>query len=406
MLTTAKIEAAQPKQKVFKLADSLGLYLLVYPNGIKGWRHRIRINGRDTTLSYGNYPEVKLKRAREKRDATRVKLADGINPVAEKRAEKIAGANTFKSIATEWLEGGCPPNKNNHRLDPKSILRHTRRLEIHIYPHHGNLPISAVTVQDLHKTLRRIITKGNYETARRVRSICSRVFRYAVATGRADRDPAADLRDALPSIAAVSFAAITDPAEIGPLLRAIDGYEGQPSVVSALRLAPYVFVRPGELRCATWSEINLEKAEWLIPAARMKMSRDHWVPLAKQSVRILKEAQALSGKGDLVFPGIRSRRRPISDNTLNAALRRLGYTREQMTGHGFRSMASTRLNEMGFDADIIEAQLAHVDSNRVRAIYNRAQYAEKRRRMMQNWADYLDGLRSNGGGNVIAIGAG
>lgn len=407
MLTDKQIKAAAPHPeghkshgKPKKLPKEQGLYLIVYPNGVKGWRHSIRVNGKETTLSYGNYPDVSLKDARQRRDETRQKLVKGINPVAEKRTQKLAQADTFKAVALEWLEAGCPPNRHNRPIDADTVGQLRRRLETYVFPYHGNAPIKSITAPELHQTLRRIVARRKHETAHRVRSVCSRVFRFAVATGRAERDPAGDLRDALPSVAVQSFAAITDPAEIGKLMRAIDGYEGQPTVMAALKLLPYVFTRPGELRNAEWQEIDLKQGEWSIPAGRMKMSRDHWVPLSEQAVSILADLQRLTGRGRLVFPSIRSRERPISENTLNAALRRLGYTSEQMTSHGFRSMASTRLNELGFDADAIELQLAHVDKNRIRAIYNRAEYADKRRAMMQRWADYLDGLRD---GNVTAI---
>ena len=403
MLTDAKIRAAKPAKKQYKFPKENGLYVLVYPNGKKGWRHSITVNGLETTLSYGNYPDVSLKLAREKRDETRRALARGVNVVAQRQAEKQARADTFEAICREWLNDGCPPNKKGRPLEPDTIAQLTRRLEKYVFPRHGRVPIKDISAPDLHQTLRHIVSKGNIETAHRVRSVCSRVFRYAVVTGRALHDPAADLRDALPSAQTQSFAAITDTKEIGELLRAIDSYQGQPSTHGALRLAPYVFVRPSELRSAMWDEIDLEAAEWTIPAARMKMSRDHWVPLSKQAVAILEDLYQHTGTCSLVFPGIRSRKRPISENTLNGALRRLDYTSEQMTTHGFRTMASTRLNEMGFDPDVIEAQLAHVDSNSVRAIYNRAEYRQKRRNMMQSWGDYLDGLKTDKQSKIVAI---
>ncbi len=403
MLTDTKIKAAKPAEKQYKLPKENGLFILVYPNGKKGWRHSITVNGKETMLSYGNYPEISLKLAREKRDETRKLIARGINPVARRQAEQQASADTFEAIAREWLDAGCPPNKNGLPLEPKTIDQIRTRLAHHIFPRHGRVPINDITVQDLHQTLRRMVSKGMVKTAHLVRSICSRVFRYAVATGRAERDPAADLRDALRSVATKSFAAITDPKEIGELLRAIDGYQSQPAVMAALKLAPLVFVRPGELRGAEWSEFDLDAAEWRIPAARMKMSRDHWVPLSRQAVAILEDLREHTGTSSLVFPGIRSRKRPISENTLNGALRRLDYTSEQMTTHGFRTMASTRLNELSFDSDAIEAQLAHKDRNAVRRIYNRAQYADKRRTMMQSWADYLDGVKADKTSKVVAI---
>ncbi len=404
MLTDAQIKAAKAAKKQYKLPKENGLFILVYPNGKKGWRHSItNVNGLETLLAYGTYPATSLKLAREKRDETRKLLARGIDPVAQRKAEIQARADTFEAVAREWLDAGCPPNKNGRPVDPKTIAQLTRRLENHIFPYHGKVPIKDITVQELHQSLRRIVTKGNKKTAHRVRSVCSRVFRYAVATGRAERDPAADLRDALPSVATQSFAAITDPKEIGELLRAIDSYSGQPSTHAALKLAPYVFVRPSELRGATWDEIDLEAGEWVIPAARMKMTRDHIVPLSRQAVAILKDLHRITGNGHLVFPGMRGRKRPIAENTLNVALRQIDYTSEQMTAHGFRTMASTRLNELGFDPDVIEAQLAHVDRNAVRRIYNRAEYADKRRTMMQAWADYLDGLKADKTSKVVAI---
>lgn len=396
-------DAPNVKPKSYKLPKERGLYLIVYPNGRKGWRHAITVNGKETTLSYGNYPAVSLADARDKADETRRMLARGINPVAHRQAVKEARADTFEAIAREWLQAGCPPNKNGKPVDPGTIAQLTRRLEKYVFPRHGKTPIKEITVPDFHGTLRRIVSKGNIETAHRCRSVASRVFRYAVATGRADRDPAADLKDALPSVQTQSFAAITDPDAIGALLRAIDGYQGQPSVMAALKLAPLVFVRPSELRGAEWSEIDLEKGEWSIPASRMKMDRKHLVPLSNQAVDILKELQSITGHRRLVFPGIRSADRPMSENTMNAALRRLGYTTEEMTTHGFRSMASTRLNELGFDPNVIEAQLAHVDANAVRRIYNRAEYIAKRRKMMQAWSDYLDGLRADKHSKVTAL---
>ena len=403
MLTVKQISAAKPAKKQYKLPRERGLYLLVYPNGVKGWRHSITNKGRETTLSYGNYPDVSLKLARQKRDETRLQLAQGIDPVARKRAEKQARENTFEAVAREWLNAGCPPNKNNKPVEQSTIYQLTRRLENHVFPRHGRVPIRDITVPELHQTLRRIVIQGNVKTAHCVRSVCGRVFRYAIATGRAERDTAADLKDALPSADTKSFAAITEPAEIGELLRAIDSYSGQPSTREALRLAPYVFVRPSELRWAEWAEVDLDASEWTIPAARMKMSRDHWVPLSNQAVAILRDLHRITGRRRLVFPGIRSAERPISENTLNGALRRLDYTSEQMTSHGFRTLASTRLNELGFDPDVIESQLAHVDRNAVRRIYNRAEYADKRRTMMQSWADYLDGLKSDKQKKVVAI---
>ena len=312
--------AEKPAEKQKKLHAENGLYLLIYPDGSKSWRHRITVNGRDTTLSYGPFgpaPKTTLKVAREKRDETLHQLRHGIDPVAQKRAEKQSKTDSFEAIAREWLDAGCPPNKKGRPIESATVKQLQRRLENYVFPRHGRVPINDISASDLHRTLRHIVSDGTIETAHRVRSVTSRVFRYAVVTGRADRDPAADLRDALPSVATKSFAAITDPVEIGALLRAIDKYDGRPETLAALKLAPLVFVRPSELRGAEWTEIDMDKAEWTIPGARMKMSRDHWVPLASQAVAILDDLYKHTGNGSLVFPGIRSRKRPISENTLN-----------------------------------------------------------------------------------------
>ena len=267
-------------------------------------------------------------------------------------------------------------------------------LETFIFPTLGKLAVDAISSPDLLAALRRIEAKGAHETAHRTKARCGQVFRYAIATGRALRDPSADLRGALAPAVSVPRAAITDPKRIGELLRAIDGYTGAGATLAALRLAPLVFVRPGELRKAEWSEIDLQAAEWRIPAARMKMREEHIVPLSTQAVSVLREIQALTGDGRFVFPSIRVKSRAMSDNTINAALRRLGYSTEEMTGHGFRALASTRLNEMGWPPDVIERQLAHAERDKVRAVYNRAQYLTERRKMMQAWADYLAALRT------------
>jgi integrase len=265
-----------------------------------------------------------------------------------------------------------------------------------VFPYIGKHPIEALKAADVLKVLRRIESRGTHETAHRVRSLCGRVFRYAVATGRAERDPTADLKGALAPANNENFAAITDPAKVGQLLRAIDGYVGQPTVHAALKLAPLVFVRPGELRAAEWSEFDLDGAEWRIPAERMKAGELHIVPLSSQALEIIADLQLITGDGKYLFPSLRTTSRPISDGTINAALRRLGYSAEEMTGHGFRTMASTLLNEKGWHPDLIELQLAHKDRNKVRAAYNRAERLAERRKMMQSWADYLDGLKAGG----------
>lgn len=417
----------------YKLPKEGGLTVMVHPrsrrnpNGRKQFLHYLTIagpkdengrrgKGRSTTLTYGDYREadgpeleghITLEEARQQAAANRALARKGIDPVAkreiEERAEQRAKAESFKAIAEEWLAAGCPGKRQDERPKPSTIAQYRKRLENHLYPFHGATPVGEIDTEQLHQTLRRLTGKGTIETAERVRSLASRIFRYAVATGRAGQDPAASLAEAIPASKTKHFAAIIDPTEIGALLRAIDGYEGQPSVSFALKLAPHVFVRPGELRTAEWSEIDLEKGEWIVPAAKAKKGRDHLVPLSRQAVQLLTELKRWTGNRRYVFPGIRDpRNRPISDNALNAALRRMGYTHDQMVSHGFRTLASTRLNELGFDADHIEFQLAHVNRDRIRGIYNRAQWVEQRRAMMQSWSDYLDGLKA--GASVTAIG--
>jgi len=377
-----------------KLFDSAGLFLLIDPPRRPGWRLKYRFAGREKLLSLGVYPDVSLKRAREKRDDARRLIVDGSDPSLERKADRTARADTFKAIATEWL------TMQKH-VTAGTVQRDRDRLAKFIYPSLGSQPIAGITAPQLLAALKRIEARGRRETAHRTKSVCSRVFRYAVATGRAERDPCGDLRGALATPVTRNFAAIVEPGRIGELLRAIDGYQGQPSAQAALKLAPYVFVRPGELRQAEWAEIDLDAAEWRIPAARMKARNVHLVPLSTQAVTILRELEALTGDGRYCFPSLRTAARPISNNTINAALRRLGYSSEEQTGHGFRSMASTLLNEQGFPPDVIELQLAHKERNQVRAAYNRAQRLAERRKMMQAWADYLDGLRA--GARVIPI---
>jgi integrase len=387
-LTEVAVRSAKPSAKDTKLFDGRGLYLLVCANGSKLWRLKYRFAGREKLLSLGPYPDVGLKQAREQREAARKLVASGIDPSSHRKREKAAQTNTFDAVASEWLA-----------LQAKSLMESTlsrerSRLERFIFPHLGSRPIAQITPPELLAALRRIELRGTNESAHRTRSICSRVFRYAVATGRAERDCTADLRGALPPVTGGHFAAITEPAKIGELLRAIDGYIGQPSTAYALRMAPYVFVRPGELRRAEWREFDLNGAEWRIPGERMKAREPHLVPLARQANDLLRALRPITGHGRYLFPSLRSSARPISDNTINAALRSLGYDGQEMTGHGFRSMASTALNEQGWHPDLIELQLAHAERNKVRGAYNRAQRLRERRQMMQAWADYLDTLRA------------
>ncbi|MCQ4164678.1 tyrosine-type recombinase/integrase [Tahibacter harae] len=390
-LTDTEARKTPPSDRPQKLFDGGGLYLLINPNGTRWWRLKYRVAGSEKLLSLGVYPEVSLKAARERREELRRQLKAGIDPGQQRRAEKLsqagAVADTFEAIANEWLE------LQKKRLAPATHSKCRWMLDGYLIPAFGRLPMGDVTPPMILAALRLIESKGAHETAHRCRAFCGRIFRYAIATSRAERDPSADLRGALAPVVHTPRAAITDPERIGDLLRAIDGYEGHYPTLYALRLAPLVFTRPGELRCAEWAEIDLDGAEWVIPGRRMKMRQEHIVPLSTQAVEILRAAHKVSSNSRFVFPGVRNRAEPLSNNTINAALRRLGYPKDEMTGHGFRALASTRLNEMGWAPDVIERQLAHAEANRVRAVYNRAQYLPERRKMMQAWADYLDGLR-------------
>ena len=390
ILSDTRIRAAKPMERPYKLFDERGLYLLVTPTGNRLWRLRYRMGALEKLLALGAYPDVPLKRAREKRDEARKLIADGIDPNARRKAERSAQAETFEAVANEWLE------LHKSSLAPETISMLGTRLRSFLYPYIGSRPVAVITAQELLAALRRIEARGRHETAHRVRALAGRVLRYAVATGRAPHDVAADLKDALAPVKSKNFASVTDPRRVGELMRAIHGYGGHPVTALALKLAPLVFVRPGELRAAEWSEFDLENADWRIPAARMKMREPHVVPLSRQALAILRELQPLARGGRYLFPSLRTRDRPMSDNTINAALRRLGYTSEEQTGHGFRSMASTLLNEQGFPPDVIELQLAHAERSKVRAAYNKAQRLPERRKMMQAWADYLEGLGAGG----------
>jgi integrase len=389
-LTDTSIRNAKPKEKAYKLADERGLFMLVHPNGGRYWRFKYRFEGKEKLLALGVYPDVPLKDARERRDDARKQVAAGIDPSLQRKAQKatkeFGAANSFEAVAREWFAKHSPNWVASHA---DKIIR---RFEKDVFPWLGSRPIARITAPELLAVLRRIESRGALETAHRALQNCGQVFRYAVATGRAERDPSGDLRGALPPAKPKHHASIIDPKAIGAMLRAIDGYQGSFITKCALKLAPLVFVRPGELRKAEWSEFNLDAAEWRIPTARMKMREQHIVPLSTQGVAILRELQALTGNGRYVFPGARTNGRPMSENTVNAALRRLGYKGDEMTGHGFRSMASTHLNEQGWHRDAIERQLAHAERDEVRSAYNYAEHLPERRRMMQAWADYLDGL--------------
>ena len=395
-ITPAGKETAKP----YKLGDAGGLYLEVAPTGGKWWRLKYRHGGKEKRLSLGVYPDVSLKDARQRRDDARKLLANDIDPAENRKAVKASQAeragNSFEVIAREWYAKQSATWSENHGS------RIIQRLERDIFPWIGGRPIAEITAHELLAVLRRIEARGAVETAHRAHQNCGQVIRYAVATGRAARDPSPDLKGALPPVKEKHHAAITDPKKIGALLRAIDDYQGQFVTKCALRIAPLVFVRPGELRKAEWAEFDLDKAEWNIPAERMKMREPHLVPLSAQAVAILLELHPLTGQGKFVFPGARTNGRPMSDNAILAALRRMGFAKDEMSGHGFRAMARTILDEvLGVRPDYIEHQLAHAVRDPNGRAYNRTAHLVERHKMMQQWADYLDKMKA--GAEVIPM---
>jgi integrase len=389
-LTQALAVKTTAREKTYRLFDSLGLYLEIAPSGGKWWRIKYHFQRREKRLSLGVFPAVSLQTARLRCIELRAQIAAGIDPSALRKASKEhrnAVNETFEAIAREWHANFSRSWADSHGD------RNLRRLESYAFPWLGTVPIRKVTAVDLLSCIRRLEHQNTHETARRVLQICGQVFRYAIMTGRAETDVALPLRGALAGRNRKHLASIRSPREFGALLREIDVYDGTLVSKCALRLAPLVFVRPGELRNAQWSEIDFLQAEWHIPAHRMKARLPHIVPLSSQALSLLQDLKPLTGRGTYVFPSERTPTRPMSNNTLNAALRRLGYGRDDMTAHGFRSTASTLLNELGWTADAIERQLAHGDRNGIRSVYNYAQYLPERRLMMQAWADYLDHLR-------------
>ena len=377
--------------KPTKHFDGGGLYITVSSTGSKLWRMAYRFEQKTKLLSFGEYPFVTLKEAREEREKAKTKLANGIDPSAHKKAEKAAQLaeikDTFQNIALEWHETRTAEFSSKHR---GTIIF---RLETYLFPAIGKSPIAKLEPQDILAVVRPIEQKGLFETSRRLLQLVSQIFRYAVITGRAKHNIAADLRGALRPRKVTHRAAVTEPSKVGQLLRDIDNYDGYFPIVCALRLAPLVFTRPTELRAAEWSEIDLKAKEWRIPAERMKMKQMHIVPLSKQAVKILEELHPYSGSGKYLFPSIRTETRPISDATMLNALRRMGYAKDEMCTHGFRSIASTLLNELGYNRDWIERQLAHGERDEVRAAYNYAEYLPERRKMMQEWSNYLVHLK-------------
>ena len=397
-LTDTAIRNAKPGAKPVKLFDEHGLYLEISPAGGKWWRLKFRFEGKENRLSLGTYPDVGLKDARSRRDEARKLLANGVNPSENRKTQKSArnerSANSFEVVAREWF------TKHSSNWAPTHASKIIQRLEKDVFPWLGGRPIAGITAPELLAMLRRIEHRGALDTAHRAQQNCSQVFRYGVATGRCSRDPANDLHGALPPARQEHFAAITEPAVAGELLRAIDGFRGTLVVQCALRLAPLLFVRPGELRHAEWQQFDLQKGEWRYFVSKTKS--DHLVPLAAQAVAILQDLHPLTGHGKYVFPG-RDPKKPMSDAAVNAALRRMGYdTKTEITGHGFRAMARTILHqELGVKPEVIEHQLAHRVPDALGTAYNRTKFLKERRAMMQQWADYLDRLKA--GAEVITL---
>jgi integrase len=390
-LADTSIRNAKPSEKSIRLYDSHGLYLEVSPAGGKWFRLKYRFDGKENRMSLGVYPDVSLKDARDRREDARKLLANGVNPSENRKAQKIARAdgmaNSFEVVAREWFAKHSPTWAANHS---RTILS---RMERDIFPWIGAHPMVDVTAPDILAVVRRVESRGAMESAHRILSICGQVCRYAIATGRATRNPAADLRGALTPVKGEHLAATTDPKRVAEILRAMDGYEGTLTVRCALRLAPMLFVRPGELRKAEWADFDLDGAEWRFLVT--KTHTDHIVPLSKQSLELLRELQPLTGRGRFVFPSARSGERPMSDNAILAALRRMGIPKDEMSGHGFRAVARTILDEvLGVRPDFIEHQLAHAVRDPNGRAYNRTAHLPERRKMMQQWSDYLDRLKA------------
>jgi len=395
-LSDVVIRKAKPADKIQRLFDGGGLYLEITPAGGKLWRQKYRFAGKEKRLAHGTYPEVTLGEARARREAARKLLANGTDPGEQKKADRAAGeeraANSFEAVAREWH------GKFSKNWADSHASKIMGRMENDLFPWIGSRPVAEIKAPDLLRCLRRIESRGALETAHRVLQNSGQVFRYAIATGRADRDPSTDLRGALAPWKPQHYPAPTDPAAVGELMRAIEAYTGGNVVKAMLRMAPLVFVRPGELRQAEWAEINLDTAEWNIPAHKMKMREPHMVPLSRQVIEILTDLQPLTGNRVHVFPGGHDPRKPMSENALNAALRRMGYDKDTLTAHGFRAIARTLLDEeLKFRPDYIEHQLAHAVRDPNGRAYNRTAHLAERRKMMQAWADYLDRRRNDTG---------
>ncbi|MFZ2494126.1 MAG: integrase arm-type DNA-binding domain-containing protein [Thermoanaerobaculia bacterium] len=396
MLTHQQIQKTKPTDKRQWLIDGRGLFLLIEAKRDDGkpapmyWRIKYRFHGREGMLGLGRFPDVSLAQAREMLIDVKRAIAAGVNPAEQRKAERESWKVTFEAVATEWHSKQKSAWTERHGRDV------IKRLKDNVFPYIGKMPIREISAPDVLRALRKIEARQANETARRVRQMCGQVFRYAIATGRADRDPSADLRGALAPVQTTHRAAVTDPDKVGGLLRALDTYDGSLIVKCALRFAPLVFVRPGELRHAEWSEVNWMREQWEIPAEKMKMRDPLIVPLSTQALAILREIRPLTGEGRYIFPNGRGGDRPMSDNAILAALRRSGIEKEEMTGHGFRAMARTILDEvLGFRVDIIEHQLAHAVRDPNGVAYNRAKFLPQRAEMMQKWADYLDERRKS-----------
>ncbi len=390
LLTDTQIKNAKPGPKPIRLKDEKGLSLEVSPAGGKLWRFRYWIKGKEGLISLGTYPEVSLRDARDRRDEARRMIANGLNPSEVRKSQKDqaeADALTFETMFREWHAKHSSAWSEHHAADT------LHRMEQNILPWLGGRPLHEITSPELLTVIQRIDARGAPEQARRILQKCNAVFQYAEATGRIKGNPASSLRGAIPPTPKRHFASIRTPKEVAVLLRNIEAYDGHFVTRCALKFGALTFVRPGELRHAEWDEFDLEAMEWRIPASKMKMKEQHLVPLSRQALAVLEELRPLTGSGRYLFPSLRSPQRCMSENTVNAAIRRMGYSKEEMTGHGFRSMASTLLNERGFPRDAIERQLAHGERDAIRAAYNFAQYLPERRKMMQAWADYLDALR-------------
>jgi len=413
IVSDISIRTAKPKEKAYRIPDGGGLYMLVQKNGAKWWRLDYTFEGKRKTLSLGVYDKVPLKKARAEAESAGKCIADGVDPSDQRKAKKeviraklereqrlkdgIPLPDSFEEVARAWHEN------RSIKLSEKHADRILQQFIKDVFPWLGQFTVGDIEAPEVLEMLRRVESRGAIETTHRIKANVSRVFRYAIATGKAKRNPCEDIKseDVLMPVVHKRMATITDPKRVGELLRAIAGYSGSFVTRCALQFAPYVFVRPGELRHAEWADIDLDAAEWRIPAHKMKAKEKHIVPLSAQSIAVLREIQALTGSGRYVFPCMRSNSRAMSENTVNAALRRLGYEKSDICGHGFRAMASTLLHEQGWKSDVVERQLAHRESNKVKAAYNYAQHMPERVKMMQHWADYLDGLRD--GADVVPI---